>query len=46
MLKTLSDDDFFGHTADTPMEGIEKHRKRECLKIVLGRGKTYLLGGT
>ena len=45
MLKTLSDDDFFGDTADTPMEDIEKHRKRECLKTVLGRGKTYLLGG-
>ena len=28
----LNDDDFFGDIVDTPMEGIEQHRKRECLK--------------
>ena len=36
---------FFGDTADTPKEGIEQHRKRECLKGVIGKGKVYLLGG-
>ena len=30
----LNNDDFFGDTADTPKEGIEQHRKRECLKLV------------
>ena len=42
---TLNDDEFFGDTADTPKEGIEQHRKRECLKGVIGKGKVYLLGG-
>ena len=41
----LNDDDFFGDTVDTPKEGIGQHRKRECLKSVIGRGKEYLLGG-
>ena len=41
----LNDDDFFGDTVDTPKEGIGLHRKRECLKSVIGRGKEYLLGG-
>ena len=36
---------FFGDIVDTPKEGIEQHRKRECLKSVLGKGKAYLLGG-
>ena len=40
----LNDDDFFGDTVDTPKEGIGQHRKRECLKSVIGRGKPYLLG--
>ena len=40
----LNDDDFFGDTVDTPKEGIGLHRKRECLKSVIGRGKEYLLG--
>ena len=26
----LNDDDFFGDIVDTPKEGIEQHRKREC----------------
>ena len=30
----LNDDDFFGDTADTPKEGTEQHRKRECLELV------------
>ena len=40
----LNDDDFFGDTVDTPREDIEQHRKRECWKSVIGRGKAYLLG--
>ena len=40
----LNDDDFFGYSFDTPKEGIEQHRKRECLKSVISKGKVYLLG--
>ena len=40
----LNDDDFFGYSVDTPKEGIEQHRKRECLKSVISKGKAYLLG--
>ena len=40
----LNDEDFFGEIVDTPKEGIEQHRKRECLKSVIGSGKVYLLG--
>ena len=40
----LNDDDFFGGTVDTPKEGTEQHRKRECLKSVISKGKVYLLG--
>ena len=40
----LNDDDFFGDTVDTPKETIEQHRKRECLKSVISKGKVYLLG--
>ena len=40
----LNDDDFFGDTVDTPKEGIEQHRKRECLKSVISKCKAYLLG--
>ena len=39
----LNDEDFFGDTVDTPNEGIEQHRKRECLKSVISKGKAYLL---
>ena len=42
---TLNVDDFFGDTVDTPKEGIEQHKKRECLKSAIGKGKVYLLGG-
>ena len=41
---TLSDNEFFGDVVDTPNEGIEQHRKRECLKGVISMGKTHLLG--
>ena len=35
----LNNDNFFGDTADTPKEGIEQHRKQECLKGELSKGK-------
>ena len=44
VVNILNDDDFFGDTVDTPKEGIEQHRKRECLKSVISKGKAYLLG--
>ena len=40
----LNDDDFFGDIVDTPKEGIEQHKKRECLKGTIDKGKAYLLG--
>ena len=39
----IFDDDFFGNIVDTPKEGIEQHKKRECLKNFIGKGKGYLL---
>ena len=41
----LNDEEFFGDTADTPKGGVEQHRKRECLKVAIIKGKTYLLEG-
>ena len=35
----LNNDEFFGDVVDTPKEGIEQHKKRECLKSVLDKGK-------
>ena len=40
----LNDNEFYGDIVDTPKEGIEQHRKRQCLKSVIDRGKTHLLG--
>ena len=40
----LNDDDFFGDIVDTPKEGIEQHKKRECLKSLIDRGNAHLLG--
>ena len=40
----LSNDESFGDTVDTPIEGIEQHRKQECLKSVISTGEAYLLG--
>ena len=40
----LNDDDFFGDIVDTPNKGIEQHKKRKCLRNVIGSGKAYLLG--
>ena len=39
-----NDDDFFGDIVDTPKEGIEQHKKRECLKSLIEKGKAHLLG--
>ena len=35
---------FFGDIADTPKEGTGQHRKQECLKSAIDKGKTHLLG--
>ena len=40
----LNNDHFFGDIVDTPKEGIEQHKKRECLKSVIDKGKAHLLG--
>ena len=40
----IFDDEFFGDIVDTPKEGVEQHKKRERLKSVIDKGKTYLLG--
>ena len=40
----IFDDDFLDDVADTPKEGIEQHKKRECLKSAIDKGKGYLLG--
>ena len=40
----LNDDEFFGNIADTTKEGIEQHKKWECLKSVTDKGKAHLLG--
>ena len=40
----LNDDDFFGDIVDTPKEGIEQHKKQECLKSVVDKEKADLLG--
>ena len=40
----LNDDEFFGDAINTPKEGIQQHRKQECLKSVISKGKAYLLG--
>ena len=40
----LTNDEFFGDIVDTPKEGIEQHKKRECLKNVTDKGKGHLLG--
>ena len=40
----LNDDDFLGDSVDTLKEDTEQHRKRECLKSIISKGKAYLLG--
>lgn len=40
----LNNDELFGDTVDTPKKGTEQHRKRDCLKGAISKGKAYLLG--
>ena len=37
-------DEFFGDIVDTQKEGIEQHKKLECLKSVIDKVKGHLLG--
>ena len=37
----IFDDDFFGDAVDTPKKGTEQHKKQECLKSVIDKGKGY-----
>ena len=39
----LNDNEFFRDIVDTSKEGIEQHKKRECLKSVISMGKVHLL---
>ena len=39
--KMLNDEEFFADTVDIPKEGVEQHRKRECLKGAISKA----LGG-
>ena len=43
-VQSILNDDFFGDAVDTPKEGIEQHKKQECLKRAIGKGKAHLLG--
>ena len=40
----IFDDDFLGDIVYTPKESIEQHKKRECLKGAIDKGKGQLLG--
>ena len=40
----LNDDEFYGDSVDTLKEGIQQHKKRECLKSTISKSKAYLLG--
>ena len=40
----FNDEDFFGDIVDTPKEGTEQDKKRECLKSVMDKSKAHLLG--
>ena len=43
-VEDIFDNDLLGDIVDTPKEGIEQHKKRECLKGVIDKGKGHLLG--
>ena len=43
-VQSILNDDFFGDAVDTPKEGIEQHKKQECLKSAIGKGKAHLFG--
>ena len=34
-----NNDEFFEDIVDTPKEGIEQHKKQECLKSIIDKGK-------
>ena len=38
-VENVFDNDFFGDVVDTPKEGIEQHKKRECLKSVIDKAR-------
>ena len=38
--KILNNEEYFGDTVDTPKEGVEQHRKRECLKCAISKSKS------
>ena len=38
-------DEFFADAVDRLKEGVEQHRKRECLKNAISKNKAYLLFG-
>ena len=49
LIKVMADvgdilNDDFGNVVDTAKEGIEQHKKQECLKSVIDKGKAHLLG--
>ena len=37
--------EFFADAVDRLKEGVEQHRKRECLKNAISKNKAYLLFG-
>ena len=43
-VENIFNDDFFGDIFDTPKEVIEQHKKRQCFKSVIDKGKDHLLG--
>ena len=43
-IENIFNDDVFGDIVDTPKEGIDQHKKRQCFKSVIDKGKDHLLG--
>ena len=39
----ILNDDFLWDIVDTPKEGIEQHKKQECFKNAIDKGKVHLL---
>ena len=35
----LNNNEYFGEVVDTPKEGIEQHKKQECLKGAIDKGR-------
>ena len=40
----IFDDNFFGDIVDKLKDSFEQHKKQECLKSVIDKGKGHLLG--